>query len=165
MCPSNTTNLEDGSSSCPTSVLPGTNMTARYAVIVSFGVYLNGTSLDDIAQKVGRISIHPFLVNFSWTFNTASPAYRSCIHCGISPSPVATRIMCTRSAACTSARACHLQLQLTPSAHVQVGVNASSQDVLQHLIKADTASAFNISVGDVNVTGISQVRAQCKMPF
>jgi len=41
---------------------------------------------------------------------------------------------------------------------VQVGVNASSQDVLQHLIKADTASAFNISVGDVNVTGISQVK-------
>ena len=40
---------------------------------------------------------------------------------------------------------------------MQVGVNASSQDVLQHLIKADTASAFNISVGDVNVTGISQV--------
>ena len=37
-------------------------------------------------------------------------------------------------------------------------MNASSQDVLQHLIKADTASAFNISVGDVNVTGISQVR-------
>ena len=36
-------------------------------------------------------------------------------------------------------------------------MNASSQDVLQHLIKADTASAFNISVGDVNVTGISQV--------
>ncbi len=37
-------------------------------------------------------------------------------------------------------------------------MNASSQDVLQHLIKADTASAFNISVGDVNVTGISQVK-------
>ena len=64
MCPSNTTNLEDGSSDCPTYVLPGTNMTARYAVIVSFGVYLNGTSLEGIAQKVGRASLtfcRPFL--------------------------------------------------------------------------------------------------------
>ena len=52
MCPGNTTNLEDGSESCPQAVLPGTNMTTRYAVIVSFGVYLNGTSLSDIAQKV-----------------------------------------------------------------------------------------------------------------
>ena len=52
MCLSNTTNLEDGSASCPQAVLPGTNMTTRYAVIVSFGVYLNGTSLSDIAQKV-----------------------------------------------------------------------------------------------------------------
>lgn len=39
----------------------------------------------------------------------------------------------------------------------QVGVNASSVMILEHLIRADTASAFNISVGDVNVTGISQV--------
>ena len=54
MCPYNTTNLQDGSPDCPAPVLPGSNMTARYAVIVSFGVYLNGTSLDDIAQKVGR---------------------------------------------------------------------------------------------------------------
>lgn len=47
----------------------------------------------------------------------------------------------------------------------QVGVNASSQAVLEHLIRADTASAFNISVGDVNVTGISQVRASlCAAP-
>ena len=52
MCPGNTTNLEDGSGSCPQAVLPGTNMTTRYAVIVSFGVYLNGTSMSDIAQKV-----------------------------------------------------------------------------------------------------------------
>ena len=52
MCPGNTTNLEDGSGSCPQAVLPGTNMTTRYAVIVSFGVFLNGTSLSDIAQKV-----------------------------------------------------------------------------------------------------------------
>lgn len=52
MCPSNTTNLEDGSSDCPTALQPGTNTSARYAVIVSFGVFLNGTSLDDIAQKV-----------------------------------------------------------------------------------------------------------------
>ena len=52
MCPSNTTNLEDGSSDCQTALQPGTNTSARYAVIVSFGVYLNGTSLADIAQKV-----------------------------------------------------------------------------------------------------------------
>ncbi len=52
MCPYNTTNLQDGSSDCPAAVLPGSNMTARYAVIVSFGIFLNGTSLDDIAQKV-----------------------------------------------------------------------------------------------------------------
>ena len=44
---------------------------------------------------------------------------------------------------------------------VQVGVNASSQAILEHLIRADTASAFNISVGDVNVTGISQVLLSC----
>ena len=50
--PYNTTNLQDGSPDCPAPVLPGSNMTARYAVIVSFGIYLNGTSLDDIAQKV-----------------------------------------------------------------------------------------------------------------
>jgi hypothetical protein len=55
MCPSNTTNLEDGSSGCPTALQPGTNTSARYAVIVSFGVYLNGTSLDDIAQKVSNL--------------------------------------------------------------------------------------------------------------
>lgn len=41
-------------------------------------------------------------------------------------------------------------------------MNASSVAILEHLIRSDTASAFNISVGDVNVTGISQV---CKMPF
>jgi len=52
MCPTNTTNYEDGSSSCPVAVLPGTSLAARYAVIVSFGVYLNGTSLEDIARKV-----------------------------------------------------------------------------------------------------------------
>lgn len=51
----------------------------------------------------------------------------------------------------------HQQADDRYSCPLQVGVNASSQDVLQHLIKADTASAFNISVGDVNVTGISQV--------
>ncbi|CAL8464733.1 g4268 [Coccomyxa elongata] len=89
MCPTNTTNLEDGSYDCPVAVLPGASLAARYAVIVSFGVYLNGTSLEEIARKVG--------------------------------------------------------------------VNASSVAILEHLVRADTASAFNISVGDVNVTGISQV--------
>lgn len=52
MCPENMTNLKDGSSSCQVPVQPGTNLTMRYAVIVSFGVYLNGTSLDEIAAKV-----------------------------------------------------------------------------------------------------------------
>lgn len=51
MCGANTTNLEDGSASCPVPVLPGAGPAARYAVVVSFGVYLNGTSLDDIAGK------------------------------------------------------------------------------------------------------------------
>ena len=41
--------------------------------------------------------------------------------------------------------------------HIQVGVNASAEDVLGHLVRQDTANAFNISEGDVAVTGISQV--------
>ena len=45
MCTANMTNLEDGSNECPIVVLPGTSLAARYAVIVSFGVFLNGTSL------------------------------------------------------------------------------------------------------------------------
>ncbi|KAK9837118.1 hypothetical protein WJX81_003998 [Elliptochloris bilobata] len=89
MCPENATNLEDGSDACTVAVQPGTNLTTRYAVIVSFGVFLNGTSLDDIAPKVG--------------------------------------------------------------------VNASSRVILERLVRADTASAFNISVGDVKVTGVTQV--------
>ena len=52
MCPENMSNLEDGSSSCDVPIQPGTNLTIRYAVIVSFGVYLNGTTLDEIASKV-----------------------------------------------------------------------------------------------------------------
>ncbi len=48
----NTTNLEDGSSSCPVALVPGASPSYRYAVIVSFGVLLNGTALDDIASKV-----------------------------------------------------------------------------------------------------------------
>ena len=52
MCGENTTNLEDGSSSCPVALVPGASPSYRYAVIVSFGVLLNGTALDDIAQKV-----------------------------------------------------------------------------------------------------------------
>jgi hypothetical protein len=39
----------------------------------------------------------------------------------------------------------------------QVGVNATSEEILGHLIRTDTANAFNISVGDVEVTGISQI--------
>ena len=52
MCGENTTNLEDGSSSCPVALVPGASPSYRYAVIVSFGVLLNGTALDDIASKV-----------------------------------------------------------------------------------------------------------------
>ena len=55
MCPANMTNLQDGSMGCPTPVQPGTNLTMRYAVIVSFGIYLNGTGLDDIASTVSDI--------------------------------------------------------------------------------------------------------------
>lgn len=40
---------------------------------------------------------------------------------------------------------------------MQAGVNASSQQVLEWLVKADTASAFNISFEDVSVTGVQQV--------
>lgn len=52
MCGENTTNLEDGSSSCPVALIAGATPSYRYAVIVSFGVLLNGTALDDIASKV-----------------------------------------------------------------------------------------------------------------
>ena len=54
MCGENTTNLEDGSSSCPVPFIAGSSPSYRYAVIVSFGVLLNGTALDDIASKVLR---------------------------------------------------------------------------------------------------------------
>ena len=49
---------------------------------------------------------------------------------------------------------------------VQVGVNASAESVLDQLIASDTAMAFNISEGDVNVTSIVQVslRALCTSP-
>ena len=40
---------------------------------------------------------------------------------------------------------------------LQAGVNASSEQVLEWLVRADTASAFNISLRDVNITGVSQV--------
>ncbi|KAK9825612.1 hypothetical protein WJX74_010253 [Apatococcus lobatus] len=89
MCPKNFTNFEDGSSGCSIPVIPGTNLRMRYAVIVSFGVFLNGTSLDSIAAKVG--------------------------------------------------------------------VNAAPEDVLDHLIKLDTATAFNISEGDVYVSSVTQL--------
>lgn len=43
---------------------------------------------------------------------------------------------------------------------MQAGVNASGEQVLEWLVKADTASAFNISFGDVSVTGVQQVCPQ-----
>ena len=52
MCPEGTTNLEDGAAACQIAIAPGTNLATRYAVIVSFGVLLNGTSLEDVAPKV-----------------------------------------------------------------------------------------------------------------
>lgn len=55
MCDKNTTNLEDGSSSCPVALIAGSSPSYRYAVVVSFGVMLNGTALDDIASKVLNI--------------------------------------------------------------------------------------------------------------
>ena len=51
---------------------------------------------------------------------------------------------------------CHLSYHHAHFAP-QVGVNASAEAVLGHLIRQDTAHAFNISEGDVTVTGISQV--------
>lgn len=40
---------------------------------------------------------------------------------------------------------------------LQVGVNASSRLILERLVRSDTATAFNITSRDVNVTGITQV--------
>lgn len=37
---------------CDTPIIPGTSLKSRYAVLVSFGVLLNGTDLDDVASKV-----------------------------------------------------------------------------------------------------------------
>ena len=73
MCPTNTTNLEDGSYDCPVAVLPGASLAARYAVIVSFGVYLNGTSLDDIAHKVGSTAGHTHPEKVSRPSNHGKP--------------------------------------------------------------------------------------------
>lgn len=57
MCPNNMTNLQDGSDTCTVPVIPGTNLKMRYAVIVSFGIFLNGTDLDEVAAKV-RMHAH-----------------------------------------------------------------------------------------------------------
>lgn len=58
MCGRNTTNMEDGSSSCPVPFIAGSSPSYRYAVVVSFGVMLNGTALDDIAAKVLKAFHH-----------------------------------------------------------------------------------------------------------
>lgn len=57
MCPNNVTNLQDGSDDCDVPIIPGTNLKMRYAVIVSFGVYLNGTNLDDVASKAWPLAL------------------------------------------------------------------------------------------------------------
>ena len=53
MCPAGFINGADGSSACPQRIPPGTDLAERYAVIVSFGVFFNGTALDEIASRVG----------------------------------------------------------------------------------------------------------------
>ena len=63
MCGENTTNLEDGSSSCAVALVPGASPSYRYAVIVSFGVLLNGTALDDIAAKVSQLGADIFYLD------------------------------------------------------------------------------------------------------
>ena len=40
---------------------------------------------------------------------------------------------------------------------MQAGVNATGEQVLEWLVRADTADAFNISLGDVSITGVQQV--------
>ena len=52
---SNTTNLEDGSSELPDIRAARDQHDCPLCCHSVFGVYLNGTSLDDIAQKVGRV--------------------------------------------------------------------------------------------------------------
>ena len=61
MCPEGTTNLEDGAAACQIAVAPGTNLATRYAVIVSFGVLLNGTSLEDVAPKVQHKKMYSYV--------------------------------------------------------------------------------------------------------
>ena len=57
MCPADMTNLRDGSALCDSPIIPGTNLKLRYAVIVSFGILLNGTDLVDVATKVGLVGL------------------------------------------------------------------------------------------------------------
>lgn len=40
---------------------------------------------------------------------------------------------------------------------MQAGVNATGEQVLEWLVRADTADAFNISLQDVSITGVEQV--------
>ena len=61
MCPANFINSADGSTSCPSAIPSGTNLTERNAVIVSFGVFFNGTALSEIAGLVG-VQASPSLV-------------------------------------------------------------------------------------------------------
>ena len=73
MCPENMTNLEDGSYQCNVPVRPGTNLSMRYAVIVSFGVYLNGTSLEAIASKVSSALMVPKVLTLKACHSTVQP--------------------------------------------------------------------------------------------
>lgn len=61
MCPAGYINAADGSTSCPQLIPRGTDLATRCAVIVSFGVYFNGTALDEIASRVG-VQANPYEV-------------------------------------------------------------------------------------------------------
>lgn len=89
MCPANFTTEADGSSECNLPVGTGPDLSTRYAVIVSFGMLLNGTALEDIARLAG--------------------------------------------------------------------VNASSTSILKTLVRSDTASGFNVSMGNVRVLQVTEV--------
>eukprot|EP00884_Botryococcus_braunii_P021518 jgi/Botrbrau1/804/Bobra.0352s0001.1 len=167
MCPDNMTNLEDGSEGCGAPIQPGTNLTMRFAVIVSFGVYLNGASLDEIATKRSDINCRCCSRSCRcphgdrWNVSTG-PGQNATSGVGGCEKNSTRRGAAGRVHQCREgARRSEMHLadgvgckQLKGGG---VGVNASSEEILGHLIRTDTADAFNISVGDVEVTGISQI--------
>ena len=61
MCPADYINGADGSTACPLRIPPGTDLAERYAVVVSFGVFFNGTTLGEIAARAG-VQASPYQV-------------------------------------------------------------------------------------------------------